>query len=172
MSDPEPSDTVKKERSAAQLQSLAKARVKAAEVRAKNTELRRKEREVVSAQLAENRRMREESIEREQAAIFNSNPREEEPASDHQPTAPPNSPEEEVVYEKKPRRRSAGSWWCKKAVPKRRSKSNCPSKKISHKLPKSTQHTNALTIACLSSNLTNPQSALHWNPNQLVICHT
>ena len=53
MSDPDPSDTVKKERSAAQLEALSKARVKAAEVRAKNTELRRKEREVVSAQLAE-----------------------------------------------------------------------------------------------------------------------
>ena len=99
MTDTEPSDTVKKERSAAQLEALSKARVKAAEVRAKNTELRRKEREVVSAQLAENRRMREESIEREHAAKFNSNPREEEPASDHQPTAPSNSPEEEVVYE-------------------------------------------------------------------------
>ena len=37
MSDPEPSDTVKKERSAAQLEALSKARVKAAEVRAKNT---------------------------------------------------------------------------------------------------------------------------------------
>ena len=47
MSDPEASDTVKKERSAAQLEALSKARVKAAEVRAKNTELRRKEREVV-----------------------------------------------------------------------------------------------------------------------------
>ena len=35
----------KKERSAAQLQSLARAREKAAEVRAKNTEWRRKERE-------------------------------------------------------------------------------------------------------------------------------
>ena len=103
MSDPEPSDTVKKERSAAQLQALSKARVKAAEVRAKNTELRRKEREVVNAQLAENRRMREESIERDHAAKFSKT--EEEPASDHQPTAPPNSPEEEVVYEKKPKKK-------------------------------------------------------------------
>ena len=55
-------DTFKKERSAAQLEALSKARVKAAEVRAKNTELRKKEREVVNAQLAENRRLREESI--------------------------------------------------------------------------------------------------------------
>ena len=103
MTDAEPpiSDTVKKERSAAQLQSLAKARVKAAEVRAKNTELRRKEREVVSAQLAENRRMREESIEREHAAKFSKTP-EQEPVSDHQPTAPP---EEEVVYQKKPKKK-------------------------------------------------------------------
>ena len=46
-------DTFKKERSAAQLEALAKARVKAAEVRAKNTELRRKEREVVSAHVEE-----------------------------------------------------------------------------------------------------------------------
>ena len=103
MSDPEPSDTVKKERSAAQLEALSKARVKAAEVRAKNTELRKKEREVVSAQLAENRRMREESIEREHAAKFNSNPPEDEPASDRQPTAPPE--EEEVVYQKKPKKK-------------------------------------------------------------------
>ena len=101
MTDTEPSDTVKKERSAAQLEALSKARVKAAEVRAKNTELRRKEREVVNAQLAENRRMREESIEREHAAKFSKTP-EEEPASDHQPTAPP---EEEVVYQKKPKKK-------------------------------------------------------------------
>ena len=76
--------------------------MKAAEVRAKNTELRRKEREVVNAQLAANRRLREESIEREHAAAFSS------PAqltSDHQHTAPPNSPEEEVVYEKKPKKK-------------------------------------------------------------------
>ena len=41
-----PSDlpTSKKERTPAQLEALQKARVKAAEVRAKNTELRRKER--------------------------------------------------------------------------------------------------------------------------------
>ena len=104
MSDPEPSDTVKKERSAAQLEALSKARVKAAQVRAKNTELRKKEREVVSAQLAENRRMREESIEREHAAKFSKTP-EQEPVSDHQPTAPPKSPEEEVVYEKKPKKK-------------------------------------------------------------------
>jgi hypothetical protein len=124
MTDTEPllSETVKKERSAAQLEALSKARVKAAEVRAKNTELRKKEREVVNAQLAENRRMREESIEREHAAKFSKTP-EEEPASDHQPPAPPNSPvgtgsvrslrltththspEEEVVYEKKPKKK-------------------------------------------------------------------
>jgi len=96
-------DTFKKERSAAQLEALAKARVKAAEVRAKNTELRQKEREVVNAQLAENRRLREESIEKEHAAKFSSKP-EEEPASDQQ--APPNSPEEEeVVYQKKPKKK-------------------------------------------------------------------
>ena len=64
----EPSEAViteqLKKRSPAQLEALQKARVKAAEVRAKNTELRRKEREVVSAQLAENRRVREETIQR------------------------------------------------------------------------------------------------------------
>ena len=100
MSDPELSDTVKKERSAAQLEALSKARVKAAEVRAKNTELRKKEREVVSAQLAENRRMREESIEKEHAAKF-SKPPQDEPAPPEE--APPE--EEEVVYQKKPKKR-------------------------------------------------------------------
>ena len=88
------------------MEALAKARVKAAEVRAKNTELRKKEREVVNAQLAENRRLREENIEREHAAKFSSKPvQEEEPVSDLQPTAPPNSPEEEVIYEKKPKKK-------------------------------------------------------------------
>ena len=100
--------------------------MKAAEVRAKNTELRRKEREVVSAQLAENRRMREESIEREHAAKFNSNPLEDEPASDRQPTAPPE--EEEVVYQKKPMKQDSSE------------------SEEEIMLPKSTQHTNALTM--------------------------
>ena len=100
MTDTEPiSDTVKRERSAAQLEALSKARVKAAEVRAKNTELRKKEREVVSAQLAENRRLREENIEREHAAKF-SKPLQDEPAP---PEEVPR--EEEVVYEKKPKKK-------------------------------------------------------------------
>ena len=51
--------TGKKESTPAQLEALQKARVKAAEVRAKNTELRRKERELVNAQLEEKRRLRE-----------------------------------------------------------------------------------------------------------------
>eukprot|EP00322_Chrysochromulina_rotalis_P029670 CAMPEP_0115885822 /NCGR_PEP_ID=MMETSP0287-20121206/30879_1 /TAXON_ID=412157 /ORGANISM="Chrysochromulina rotalis, Strain UIO044" /LENGTH=141 /DNA_ID=CAMNT_0003342265 /DNA_START=115 /DNA_END=540 /DNA_ORIENTATION=+ len=57
-------------RTPAQLEALQKARVKAAEVRAKNTELRRKERELVNAQLQESRRLREESIQREHAERF------------------------------------------------------------------------------------------------------
>ena len=57
-------------RTPAQLEALQKARVKAAEVRAKNTELRRKERDLVNAQLEENRRLREESIQREHAERF------------------------------------------------------------------------------------------------------
>ena len=56
-------------RTPAQLEALQKARVKAAEVRAKNTELRRKERDLVNAQLEENRRLREESIQREYAEL-------------------------------------------------------------------------------------------------------
>ena len=102
MTDTEPliSDAVKKERSSAQLEALSKARVKAAEVRAKNTELRKKEREVVSAQLAENRRLREENIEREHAAKFS---KPEEPASSEAP--PKHEEEEEIVYERKPKKK-------------------------------------------------------------------
>ena len=103
MTDTEPliSDAVKKERSSAQLEALSKARVKAAEVRAKNTELRRKEREVVSAQLAANRRLREENIEREHAAKFS---KPEQPAPPDE--APPkHEEEEEIVYEKKPKKK-------------------------------------------------------------------
>ena len=40
-------------------------------MRAKNTELRRKERELVNAQLEEKRRLREETIQREHAERFN-----------------------------------------------------------------------------------------------------
>ena len=94
-------EKLKKERSAAQLEALSKARVKAAEVRAKNTELRRKEREVVQAQLSENRRLREENIKREHAERFQRKDEATPP-----PPPPPNTPdddepEEEVVYEKK-----------------------------------------------------------------------
>ena len=59
-------------RTPAQLEALQRARAKAAEVRAKNTELRRKERELVNAQLEENRRLREQSIQREHAERFRS----------------------------------------------------------------------------------------------------
>ena len=57
-------------RTPAQLEALQKARVKAAEVRAKNAELRRKERDLVNAQLEESRRLREASIQREYAERF------------------------------------------------------------------------------------------------------
>ena len=59
-------------RTPAQLEALQKARVKAAEVRAKNAELRRKERDLVNAQLEESRRLREASIQREHAERFQS----------------------------------------------------------------------------------------------------
>ena len=57
-------------RTPAQVEALQKARLKAAEVRAKNTELRRKERELINAQLEDKRRLREESIQREHAERF------------------------------------------------------------------------------------------------------
>ena len=84
-------------RTPAQLEALQKARIKAAEVRAKNTELRRKERDLVNAQLQENRRLREESIQREHAERFQTQedgPAEEDCAED-----------DEVVYQKKPKRK-------------------------------------------------------------------
>ena len=90
-----PSDlpTSKKERTPAQLEALQKARVKAAGVRAKNTELRRKERELVNAQLEEKRRLREESIQREHAERFQS--------KEDGDTEQEEAEEEEVVYQKK-----------------------------------------------------------------------
>ena len=84
-------------RTPAQLEALQKARVKAAEVRAKNTELRRKERDLVNAQLEENRRLREGSIQREHAERFQT--KEEAPAEEE------GAEEEEVVYQKKPKRK-------------------------------------------------------------------
>ena len=84
-------------RTPAQLEALQKARVKAAEVRAKNAELRRKERDLVNAQLEENRRLREESIQREYAERFQ--------AKDEAPAEEEGAEEEEVVYQKKPKRK-------------------------------------------------------------------
>ena len=84
-------------RTPAQLEALQKARVKAAEVRAKNAELRRKERDLVNAQLEESRRLREESIQREHAERFQT--KEEAPAEEE------GVEEEEVVYQKKPKRK-------------------------------------------------------------------
>ena len=84
-------------RTPAQLEALQKARVKAAEVRAKNTELRRKERELVNAQLQESRRLREESIQREHAERFQT--------KDEAPAEEEGAEEEEVVYQKKPKRK-------------------------------------------------------------------
>lgn len=99
---PDESATAKKERTPAQIESLARARQKAAEVRAKNTALRRKERELVNAQLAETRRLREETIEREHAERFH-------PKDTQSDEAPVTSQEEEtgkeVVYQKKPQKR-------------------------------------------------------------------
>jgi len=60
----------KRERTPAQMEALERARIKAVEVRARNTELRRKEREVVNAQLQENRRIREEKIQQEYQERF------------------------------------------------------------------------------------------------------
>ena len=91
-------ETTKKERTPAQLEALQRARAKAAEVRAKNTELRRKERELVNAQLEENRRLREESIQREHAERFQT--KEDAPAEEEE-----GAEEEEVVYQKKPKRK-------------------------------------------------------------------
>ena len=84
-------------RTPAQLEALQKARVKAAEVRAKNAELRRKERDLVNAQLEESRRLREASIQREHAERFQS--KEETPAEQDE------AEEEEVVYQTKPKRK-------------------------------------------------------------------
>ena len=83
-------------RTPAQLEALQKARIKAAEVRAKNTELRRKERDLVNAQLEENRRLREESIQREHAERFQTK---------DEASAEEEGAEEEVVYQKKPKRK-------------------------------------------------------------------
>ena len=97
-------ETTKRERTPAQLEALQRARAKAAEVRAKNTELRRKERELVNAQLEENRRLREESIQREHAERFRSK---EDTAAEveQQEESVANDTEEEVVYQKKPKRK-------------------------------------------------------------------
>lgn len=84
-------------RTPAQLEALQRARAKAAEVRAKNTELRRKERDLVNAQLEENRRLREESIQREYAERFQT--------KEEAPTEEDGAEEEEVVYQKKPKRK-------------------------------------------------------------------
>ena len=91
-------------RTPAQLEALQRARAKAAEVRAKNTELRRKERELVNAQLEENRRLREESIQREHAERFRSK---EDTAAEveQREESIANDTEEEVVYQKKPKRK-------------------------------------------------------------------
>ena len=83
-------------RTPAQLEALQKARIKAAEVRAKNTELRRKERDLVNAQLEDNRRLREESIQREHAERFQTK---------DEASAEEEGAEEEVVYQKKPKRK-------------------------------------------------------------------
>ena len=83
-------------RTPAQLEALQRARAKAAEVRAKNTELRRKERDLVNAQLEENRRLREESIQREHAERFQTK---------EEALAEEGVEEEEVVYQKKPKRK-------------------------------------------------------------------
>merc|ERR1712070_547743 len=91
-----------------QLEALQRAREKAAQVRAKNTELRRKEREVVNAQLEENRRIREETIKREHAERFQkeqqAKPKPDEGMKDA-PAKEEQEEEPEVVYQKKPKRK-------------------------------------------------------------------
>ena len=98
-------------------QPLARIGRPLAEVRAKNTELRRKEREVVSAQLAENRRLREESITREHAERF-----QKDDEKTTQPPAPPDPDDEpeEVVYEKRPKKKRRVWWLCKIAAARTR----------------------------------------------------
>ena len=83
------------------MEALQKARVKAAEVRAKNTELRRKERELINAQLEDKRRLREESIQREHAERFQA--KEDSTAVEQEETTA--ADDEEIVYLKKPKRK-------------------------------------------------------------------
>ena len=133
MADPEHviSDSVKRERSTAQMDALAKARLKAAEVRAKTSELRRKEREVVDAQLAENRRIREQSIERQHAEVVGGKKVQDTPQPpSNDVTAAEVSEEEEVVYERAPKKKK------KRRVVVVQDSSDSEEEEIQVKLPK------------------------------------
>ena len=89
-----PIPKVKKERTSAQLENLAKAREKAAVVRAQNTEIRRKQAEIDKALALEVKKQKINRVEKEYAAIHGETSKtekdeEEEEEIDQPPSSAP-----------------------------------------------------------------------------------
>ena len=89
-----PIPKVKKERTSAQLENLAKAREKAAVVRAQNTEIRRKQAEIDKALALEVKKQKLDRVEKEYAAIHGETSKTEKDEEE----------EEEIEYVKKPKK--------------------------------------------------------------------
>ena len=89
-------ESVKKERTPAQIDALNRARLKAQEVRAQNKQLRDKQKEIDKATMEEVKRAKVEKIEKEYSALSR-----EKQQPKEQPPDPPTEEVEEVVYQKK-----------------------------------------------------------------------
>lgn len=89
-----PIPKAKKERTPAQLENLAKAREKAAVVRAQNTEIRRKQAEIDKALALEVKKQKLDRVEKEYAVIHGETSKTEKEEEE----------EEEIEYVKKPKK--------------------------------------------------------------------
>ena len=125
-SQPPTQESMKKERTPAQIDALNRARIKAQEVRSQNKSLRDKQKEIDKTAMEEVKRAKVEKIEKEYTAIKQ---QPKEPVSE--PPPPEDEEEEEVVYqktEKKPKK--------KKRIVVVQASSDSDSEEVEVRLPK------------------------------------
>ena len=117
-------ESVKKERTPAQIDALNRARIKAHEVRSQNKSLRDKQKEIDKTAMEEIKRAKVEKIEKEYSAIKQ---QPKEPVSE---PPPEDEEEEEVVYQKKEKKAK------KKRIVVVQASSDSDSEEVEVRLPK------------------------------------
>lgn len=117
-------ESMKKERTPAQIDALNRARMKAQQVRSENKSLRDKQKEIDKTAMEEVKRAKVEKIEKEYTAI------KQQPKESVSEPPPPEDEEEEVVYQKKEKKAK------KKRIVVVQASSDSDSEEVEVRLPK------------------------------------